>query len=343
MSKDVLNNVNDTFKKKVLLAILLLLILIVGVVIYFLKINPSNNIDSTQKDTHYNYILANKKGPIVGCLFGEKEEEYSCYKTADKKFVSTNFLGDLPNDMAVPAGLHLFILENGVWKPYLVNKEEIYDKWYKEILANEKQFLVEVDSKIDVDLYNLIKLRRIQISKGDFTEEELINNLSEYSQPPYRILTPMRYSDLTYVCNIIPSESCSLWEKYKSIPFNMVSSTNEDPDFDYEDIGNLWSRIKFLNMGYNSIDLLDDKNESKVLEYDKFLNKVISNNPQFSREKISFISDYLPLNFLDFVDPIFDFWNGEFFNNYIWILDATCQSGEYLDIKLNILYDEHLN
>jgi len=332
---------NSKLSKRLLTVILLLLSIIIAVVIYYQNKEYLKSTESKEFAPYYDYILGSAEDPVVGCILGGNQGGNYCYKRADRTFSKADFLDNLPEIKDFPSGLYILRLHNKAWEEFPVDKEELLNKWYTDISANESMFLREVDSNFDVSLYSLVKFRRIQILKNELSKEDFIKELSKYSKAPYRISMPMSYSDLTYVCSLVSSESCDSWKVHQEIPYKFIKSINEDSSFDYKDLRNLWSRMKFLNVGYNSIDLLDEKNESKVFEYEKFLNKVITINPQFSREKISFLSDYLPLNFIDFIDPLFDYWNKEFANNYLWILGATCGDEECLDIKLNTIYDEY--
>lgn len=328
---------------KFLSVIILLLAIITAGVIYYQKKGESKNIYNNKgENSYFNYILANTKGPIVGCILGEEKENNFCFNNNDRIFTKVNFLDTFSRTNNFPKGLNILMLNNGFWEEYPIQKEELLIKWYNELLANQKQFLIDVDNKTDVDLYNLVKIRRLQILRKEITEEEFIKELNQYSKDPYKILTPMNYSDLLYICTLISSESCDAWGVHQKRPYELIKATNLDARFEYTEMRSLYSRIKFLIMGYNSINMLDENNKQKINEYDKFLKKVISENPQLSKEKIFFIGNYLPLDLIDSTDSLFNNWGGKFSPNYLWLLGAVCKDKQCLDNKLNILYDEYI-
>lgn len=326
---------------KFLAVIILLLAIIIAGVIYYQKKGEIKNINNKGDDSYFNYIIANKEGPIVACIIGEEKENNFCFNNIEKTFTGVNFLKDFSTEKNL-AGFYILTLNDGIWEEYPVDKDELLNRWYNELLANEKQFLIDVDNKTDVDLYNLVKIRRLQILRKEITEEEFIKELNQYSKDPYKILTPMNYSDLLYICTLISSESCDAWGVHQKRPYELIKATNLDARFEYTEMRSLYSRIKFLIMGYNSINMLDENNKQKINEYDKFLKKVISENPQLSKEKIFFIGNYLPLDLIDSTDSLFNNWGGKFSPNYLWLLGAVCKDKQCLDNKLNILYDEYI-
>lgn len=326
---------------KFLAVIILLLAIIIAGVIYYQKKGEIKNINNKGDDSYFNYIIANKEGPIVACIIGEEKENNFCFNNIEKTFTGVNFLKDFSTEKNL-AGFYILTLNDGIWEEYPVDKDELLNRWYNELLANEKQFLIDVDNKIDVDLYNLVKIRRIQILRKEITEEVFIKELNQYSKDPYRILTPMNYSDLLYICTLISSESCDSWRVPQRRPYELIKATNEDSGFDYKEMRSLYSRIKYLSIGYNSTDLIDEKNKPKALEYEKFLNKILSENPQLSKEKIFFIGNYLPLELIDSIEPLYNNWTKKFSTNFFWLVGAICRDNQCLDNKLNILYDEYI-
>ena len=333
---------NNKLKKNLLIIVIILsLAVVIGIVIYYLSPKFFGKNENSEVDSYEEYVLKYDQGPIVGCIIGDKQGANSCYKIAEKTFSEGNFFNNSKEIKNLTSGIHILRLNKDKWEKYPVKKEELLEGWYENMLENEELFIAEVNGGIDVDLYNRVRFRRIQILKKDYTQEGLIEELSKYSQNPYRIFSPMRYSDLSYVCSLMSSESCDSWKVHQEIPYEFIKSINEDSSFDYSDLRNLFSRIKFLNMGYDSIDTLDEASKIKIEEYDNFFSSVISNYPHFSKEKILFISNYLPFYFVEQIDPLYEYWEGEFANNYLWLIGASCNNNSCLDIKLNILYDEY--
>jgi len=136
---------------------------------------------------------------------------------------------------------------------------------------------------------------------------------------------------------------CVSFSNLYKIPFLHLREINQNPDSDITDLELVWSNLKMLNLGINSLNNNSLQSEETSIEYEKFLSNVLKNNQGLTKEEALFIGEYLPIWLLDYVDVLYKSWVGESKDYYIVLLDSVCKESQCLEIKLNVLYNEFKN
>lgn len=286
------------------------------------------------------YNLSETRKPLIGCLIEVSEDHNLCYNKEARTFQKVDFLDEYTNIDKYEEGFVLLEPNGEILKEYEVDIEDVFTKWYVDIKANEKGFSTDIEGIIHLDLYNLVQWRILQFRRGDIQEEVVGDELDKYVRnSSYIIMTPMRYSDLQFVCEI-KSEDCNFWKSFKEIPFNIIKSANNDENWDFNDMNMNWSRLVMTSVGLSSIDTENPENEEYISEYEEFKQGFREYYGEVSDEEFEFIGQYLPLDFSYLWSSFFKGWDDVNKTHYYKLLDLYCAKEECLEIKLNILYDE---
>ena len=331
-------------KKKINITLLVFLIVIIlflfSALFYFVKFPEKESTLSTNPFGEFG--LEYDQTPLLACFIGIEGYKNFCLKPENKGFYPMDLLDEHPEIQVYPSGLYILELKEDSLRSSKVNADIILEKWYKYILLNEGSFIREVGEKKTIDLYNLTQLRMIQMKKGVYSESDMIEEFTNYSEGEYIPTSPMRYSDFSFLCSIAPKMCVSFSNLYK-IPFLHLREINQNPDSDITDLELVWSNLKMLNLGINSLNNNSLQSEETSIEYEKFLSNVLKNNQGLTKEEALFIGEYLPIWLLDYVDVLYKSWVGESKDYYIVLLDSVCKESQCLEIKLNVLYNEFKN
>ncbi len=286
------------------------------------------------------YDEVSKYPPLVGCLINVEGFSNMCFKVKNQGFYKADFLGAYPDVQLLPSGFYIFEFSEKSLREYSVDRDELFEKWYTELVNAQDEFSKEVGGVRHVDAYNLCQLRNIQMSKGDLSSDDYKAEMDGYVGKEYNILFPMKYSDFDYTCSI-SKDMCSFWERKQSIPYSIIEDFNDNPEFDFENKKLIYSSVGILIRGLNSLNTSTFENDYMLLEYEEFMANLLEKSEFESRDKVLFMGEYIPFFLLDLLDTFYENWEGESRDYYLLLLDSSCGSEECLEIKLNILYDAY--